>query len=397
ANSVYDAAGNPAAAMQASPANQVRLNDQSPPIISFDAISVLADDFLNAAEDNTSLVITGDVSGAESGQVVTLTLNSRDYLSSGTGGSNVNSSGDWQVTIPADGLQALTDGSAYSIAANVSDQAGNAATELETSDFVYDITPPDVTINQASSQRDPTSTNQVIFDVMLTEPVVGFINTDVDLSSSTAGVSSSVVSISQLEPTIYMLSVTGMTSDGEVIAGLGAGVFTDLAGNDNNPSTSTDNTVTFDDTPPAIRTAPSATDTTAIGFTINVESNETGSVHYVVVADGNGMPTGLQVRAGENDGGNLAIASGRIGVGTANTPVQEVVNILEADTSYEVYLLAEDEAGNLSAVVRIAGDAKTRPFDTNSSVARSTGTAGETVNIDYSIHQDVDLIVTEGV
>ena len=51
----------------------------------------------------------------------------------------------------------------------------------------------------------------------------------------------------------YTVSVTGMTSDGTVIASIvSAAAATDAAGNTNTASTSTDNTVTYDTTPPTV-------------------------------------------------------------------------------------------------------------------------------------------------
>ena len=49
-----------------------------------------------------------------------------------------------------------------------------------------DQTPPSVTINQGSTQTDPTSTSPIVFDVVFSEPVTGFQTGDVTLDS-TAG------------------------------------------------------------------------------------------------------------------------------------------------------------------------------------------------------------------
>jgi hypothetical protein len=48
---------------------------------------------------------------------------------------------------------------------------------------------------------------------------------------------------------VYTVAVTGMTTDGAVVASIGAGVATDPAGNANAASTSTDNSVTWDGKP----------------------------------------------------------------------------------------------------------------------------------------------------
>src|SRR2546430_12439190 len=53
-------------------------------------------------------------------------------------------------------------------------------------------------------------------------------------------------------PSTYTVAVTGMTTAGTVIASIPAGVAQDGAGNLNTASTSTDNSVSFDATPPSL-------------------------------------------------------------------------------------------------------------------------------------------------
>jgi hypothetical protein len=104
-------------------------------------------------------------------------------------------------------------------------------------------TPLNVTIEQATGQADPTSDNPINFSVVFSEPVTGFIGSDVNLSASTApGTLTAVVTGG---PTAYNVAVSGMTGNGTVVASLPANVATAAAGSGNNPSTSTDNTVTF--------------------------------------------------------------------------------------------------------------------------------------------------------
>ena len=93
--------------------------------------------YLNAAEDNSAGTVTVVTSGAESGQTVTVTLNSTNY----TGTVSNNSTA---VTVAASGLQALTDGDNYTLTTNVSDAAGNAATVNTGTSFNYDRTPPSI-------------------------------------------------------------------------------------------------------------------------------------------------------------------------------------------------------------------------------------------------------------
>jgi hypothetical protein len=66
-------------------------------------------------------------------------------------------------------------------------------------------------------------------------------------------------------PTTYNVAVSGMTSDGTVIASIPAGAVTGPSGETNLASTSTDQTVTYDTTPPdvTINQASGQSDTTS--------------------------------------------------------------------------------------------------------------------------------------
>jgi hypothetical protein len=100
---------------------------------------------------------------------------------------------------------------------------------------------PTVTINQASGQADPTGVSPINFTVVFSQATTTFGTGDVTLSG-TAGATTATVTGSG---TTYTVAVSGMIANGSVIAMVTAGVATDLAGNPNLASTSTDNTVTF--------------------------------------------------------------------------------------------------------------------------------------------------------
>lgn len=109
-----------------------------------------------------------------------------------------------------------------------------------------DVTAINVTINQGTSQSDPTSANPVLFTAVFTSPVTGFTGSDVNLSASTVGgtLTASVTEVSPMDGTTYAVSVSGITTSGNVIASIGSNVTNE----GNNASTSTDNVVTFDAT-----------------------------------------------------------------------------------------------------------------------------------------------------
>ncbi len=125
---------------------------------------------------------------------------------------------------------------------------GNAASTSTDNQVTYDGTPPTVTINQAAGQADPTSGSTINFTVLFSENVADFATGDVTLSGTANATTATVTG----SGTTYNVAVSGMTGDGDVIASIAGGVAHDAAGNGNNASTSTDNTVVYDKTPPAV-------------------------------------------------------------------------------------------------------------------------------------------------
>ena len=111
--------------------------------------------------------------------------------------------------------------------------------------IVISYTQPDVTIDQAAGQVDPTSGSPINFTAVFTEPVTGFTGSDVTLSGTAGATTATVTETAPNDGTTYNVAVSGMTTGGTVTAGIAAGVATDAAGNANTASSSTDNPVTF--------------------------------------------------------------------------------------------------------------------------------------------------------
>ena len=109
-----------------------------------------------------------------------------------------------------------------------------------------DSTKPTATVNQAAGQEDPTDAGSVEFTVTFSEPVSGFTASDVTIGG-TAGATTATVSGG---PNTYAVSVTGMANDGTVTVSIPAGAAVDSSGNGNAVATSTDNSVTYDNTDP---------------------------------------------------------------------------------------------------------------------------------------------------
>lgn len=146
----------------------------------------------------------------------------------------------------------------YSICIEATDNYGLSKIIMRTINIsdVADETPPTVSIEQAALQTDPANTAPINFNVEFFEPVIGFASDDLNFSTSTAG-GALVAVITEISPnngTTYNVAVSGMTSNGLVIANITAGAAKDGAGNESSASSSVDNEVLFstDITPPAV-------------------------------------------------------------------------------------------------------------------------------------------------
>ena len=82
-------------------------------------------------------LLTVTTVGVEYGRPLTITLNGISYTATVNNNATI-------VTIPAAGLQGLTNGQSYTITANVSDAAGNAATQVTSSSFAVDTSVPSI-------------------------------------------------------------------------------------------------------------------------------------------------------------------------------------------------------------------------------------------------------------
>ena len=156
---VSDAAGN--AATQAATGF---VYDKLAPTLAI--TSPISGGYLNGAEDEATLTVAGTSAGAED-QILTLNVGGKDYT------ATVGTDGAWSVDVTAEDLKALAQGS-VSLTANVSDAAGNAATQA-TASYVYDTVAPTVTMDVPEMLTDGAAT--VTFN--FSEAVYGFEAADI--------------------------------------------------------------------------------------------------------------------------------------------------------------------------------------------------------------------------
>ncbi|EPC9993293.1 Ig-like domain-containing protein [Enterobacter ludwigii] len=127
---VSDKAGNPAST------DASVLVDTTVPQITF--YTVAGDDILNIAEHGQALIVSGTVTGAQVGDVITVTLNGKNYS------AMLDASGNWSMGIPAADAGALGNGD-HTMSATLTDKAGNSTTQ--THEIAVSLTAPVIAIN----------------------------------------------------------------------------------------------------------------------------------------------------------------------------------------------------------------------------------------------------------
>ena len=196
---------------------------------------------------------------------------------------------------------------------------------------------PTATIDQATEQVDPTNASPILFTVAFSEAITNFTAEDISFAGSTVGGTlTAVVSGSDL---VYTVSVTGMDGVGTVVASIDAGAVADLAGNLSFASTSTDNTVTFDNVAPTVTIDQAAgqvdpTNGSPILFTVVFSEAITGFTAEDISFAGSTVGGTLTAAVSGSDGVYAVSVTGMDGVGT-------VVASVVADAT-------TDQAGNFS-------------------------------------------------
>ena len=145
--------------------------------------------------------------------------------------------GDGTVTaeIPAGVVQSLTG------------KANLASTSVDNV-IIYDITGPDVNLEQAFDQADPTNVSPINFKITFSEPIdiSSFTSGDVTLDGAAGADTALITEVAPYDGTIFNIAVSGMNKYGTVMVSIPAGQVQDQVGNDNTDSTSMDNSVLFE-------------------------------------------------------------------------------------------------------------------------------------------------------
>jgi hypothetical protein len=259
------------------------------------------------------------------------------YMGSGTGSFTPETTGTYDTKTTLRGGQYLAVGDF--------DKKGNpdliVAHESSLVGLMLNTTvpAPTVTINQAQGQADPTNVSPVKFDVVFSTGVTGFDATDISFAGSSLG--NLQATVTPIDDAKYTVTVTGMSGTGTVQASIAAGAATSkMNGTSSLASTSSDNTVTFDNVVPTvtIEQAAGQADPAATGpikFTVIFSEAVTGFAAGDVDLSASSL-SGLSATVTANSSTNYTVSvTGMSGNGTVVAKV--------------VAAAAKDPAGNDSA------------------------------------------------
>ncbi|WP_187222702.1 Ig-like domain-containing protein [Escherichia marmotae] len=148
--SVNDVAGNPTSV------SRVALVDATPPVVTINPVAT--DNVINTPEHAQAQIISGTVTGAQAGDIVTVTLNNVNYT------TVVDASGNWSLGVPASVVSGLADGS-YPVSVSVTDRAGNTGSQSLT--VTVDTAAPVIGINTIAGD-DVINASEKGADVQIT-------------------------------------------------------------------------------------------------------------------------------------------------------------------------------------------------------------------------------------
>jgi len=284
--------------------------------------------------DNTDVTLGGSASGPYT--ILVASVNSTTYDIAVTGMTT-----EGTVTLTVDAMAATAD------------TGGQPNLESNTASITFESPAPTVTINQAGGQVDPANSTNIDFSVSFSAPVTGFNNfgTDINISGGATGVSGS---ISPNSSTNYTVSIVGIDPGQDVDVTLtipsGAAQRIDGLQTDNVASTSTDNTVRYDDIAPTLSSLNPADNSVDIALTLSsiiITFNED-----ISLKSGGASNDNDRIRVRENNTDILDIDKTDIGLFYVSNNIA-TIDISGAtfgsDTEYNIRIgndVFEDLAGN---------------------------------------------------
>ncbi len=258
----------------------------------------------------------------------------------------------------------LSPSTTYDVYVVGEDQLGNAqatATFLQVTTSASDVTPPSFSTAPSASNLAGTG-----FDITAAIDEAGFINYVVLAVGSPMPSASDVVAealnpgsvlgsiaagwIPASATTLETLTVSGLTVSTTYDVYI---VAEDNSGNlQSSPTLITVTTTSGGgggSAPVFQNSTPSASNITSSSFDLTVNMDVTGYVSYVALPSGSAAPSSNQVVNGQDADDNFVLISNGFPITTADTDEALPVTGLSASTTYDVYIVADDNGGNLQS------------------------------------------------
>ena len=310
---VSDAAGNPAS--QASHGLAV---DEGAPSIAIDTIA--SDDVLNAQEAQSDLSISGTTTGVENGQHVTVSLNGQNY-------DAVVNSGAWTATVPTAALASLTDGSNYTVTADVSDAAGNPASQASHG-LAVDEGAPSIAIDTIASD-DVLNAQEAQSDLSISGTTTGVENGQHVTVSLNGQNYDAVVNSGAWTATVPTAALASLTD------GSNYTVTADVSDAAGNPASQASHGLAVDEGAPSI-----AIDTIASDDVLNAQEAQSD---LSISGTTTGVENGQHVTVSLNGQNYDAVVNS--GAWTATVPTAALASLTDG-SNYTVTADVSDAAGN---------------------------------------------------
>jgi len=275
---------------------------------------------------------------------------------------------------------------------NTSDGNWIGINNIQIGDPVPPNTAPTVSsiVPQGSPASDVTS---VDFGVTFSEAVTGVDISDFQLSATgTAAGTISSVSGSGSSYTVKANSISGAGTLKLDLKGSGTGITDNLLLDITTGFTSgTVHTVDFITPPIWTLNYPEYDAITKNSIDIKAKINEIGNAYYVCLPSGASAPTATQVKAGQASNGTAVTLKGSVAL-SANTEEIFSITSLAPATGYDIYIVANDNAGNLqTTATKITATTSVIPI-TDFSVTSNTST---TVSLNWPAATNATGIIIE--
>jgi hypothetical protein len=320
--------------------------------------------YINNAEDEIDLVISGISSGAD-GQTVTVDVGGTSKT------ATVATGGAWSVTLTSTEVRALSSGT-VNITADIDDAAGNPATQA-TASYIYDITAPTLTVSNVDISADTGTSDSDFLTKTAAQTITATLSSALAQDDVLYG---SVDNGSTWTDITTMVSGTAITWTGASLASSNSILFkiTDAAGNDS--ATTGSQAYVLDTATPAPTVSGS-------GYTNDATPTlagtaEAGSTVIVTVGGASYTTTAT--------GGNWTVNAG------TDTPTSGSYSAITGATN-AITVISTDAAGNVSSTTNanLALDTSAPVISSVSVPAAGTYATGQ--DLSFIVNIDSDILV----